>query len=375
MSSMIADNIDALGVYQVYTGTGTGSGFLIDDRHLVTNAHVVAPFREVAVELRDRSRVRGVVRRVHPRRDLAVVELERAVDGRVLAVAQAAPSPRQSVHILGFPIGLPLSLTEGVVSHPRQLLEEQYFVQTDAAINPGNSGGPILDDHQCIVAVTTCKIDSADSVGFGVPAADLARFITEFRAQGAAFGVQCPACEEFIDKAMRYCPSCGSKLDDGEEFGAFFNDTAAHPVVEFVEAALGRAGINPILARHGELNWSFYSGSAPIRIFSCCADHLNFSSPLAQPGKRGLGELFRYLLSDVHAPYSFDMCGSTLRMSYFVHLSDVFTPDAHDALTRNIVEFIAQADAMDDHLITTFGCVPANETHMDALAAAMPTHP
>lgn len=367
MIGNIADGVDALGVYQVYTGSGTGSGFLIDDRHFVTNAHVVAPYRQVAIEMRDRSRVLGLVRRVHPQRDLAMVELERAVDGQVLPLSSSPIRAKQAVHILGFPIGLPLSLTEGVVSHPRQLLDEQYFVQTDAAINPGNSGGPILDDDQKIVAVTTCKLDAADAVGFGIPAADVLRFVEEFRAQEADFGVQCPACEEFIAKASRYCPSCGSKLAAGEEFGAYFDETDSNPVNEFVEVALARSGINPVLARHGEMNWSFYSGSAPIKIWSCCPDHLNFVSPLAQVGRRKLDPLFRYLLSDEHAPYFFSMSGSVIRMSLFVHVSDVFTPDEHERLTRQVMEFITRADDMDDHLISSFGCAPATETHLEVL--------
>ena len=34
------------------------------------------------------------------------------------------------------------------MSNPKQQLEGQDFVQTDAAINPGNSGGPILDEQK-----------------------------------------------------------------------------------------------------------------------------------------------------------------------------------------------------------------------------------
>jgi serine protease Do len=180
------DDIEKLGIYQVYTGLGTGTGFLIDSNHLLTNCHVTAPYSDVAVELRDRSRISGRVRRLHPYRDLAIVELERAVDGEVLALSENAQlRPKQPVHILGFPVGLPLSLTEGVISHPRQLLDEQYFLQTDAAINPGNSGGPMLDDARQIIAVTTCKLTQADAVGFGIPVADVRLFIEEFRAMSS----------------------------------------------------------------------------------------------------------------------------------------------------------------------------------------------
>ena len=362
------DDIQRLGVYQVYTGSGTGSGFLIDATHLLTNCHVVSPYREVAVEMRDRSRILGTVRRLHPYRDLAIVELARSVDGEVLALSDGEQlEPKQVVHILGFPIGLPLSLTEGVISHSRQLLDEQYFLQTDAAINPGNSGGPMLDDQRRIIAVTTCKIDTADAVGFGIPIADVRRFIDDFRAQTSAFGVQCPACDELIAKATRYCPSCGSDLEATHDFGDYFETPDAHPLESFVEAALAKAGVDPVLARHGNHNWSFHSGSAPVKVWCCCSEHLNFSSPLAQTGNRRLQDLFAFLLSAEHAPFAFDLCGSTVRLNLVVHVSDVFTPSEHEELAARVGRFIAKADATDNLLIGTYGCPPAAETQMDFL--------
>ena len=370
MSAQQFESINQLGVFQVYTGSGTGSGFLIDARHLLTNSHVVAPYRQVAVEMRDRSRVSGTVRRVHPRRDLAIVELDRDMGERVLALSDDdMQHAKQPVHILGFPVGLPLSLTEGVVSHPRQLVDDQVFIQTDAAINPGNSGGPMLDDAQRIVAVTSSKLDAAESVGFGIPVADVRRFIAEFRGQTEPFGLHCPACEEFIAQATRHCPNCGTRLDDDDDCGDFFRSPDMQPVSQFVEAALQHANIDPVLARHGELNWSFYNGSALVRIFCCCADHLNFSCRLAQPGRRGLGELFAYLLSHEHAPFSFDLNGSIIRFNHVVHMADVFTPSEHPTLIARVGEFIARADAADDILIERFGCRPAPDTMIDRLDA------
>jgi serine protease Do len=362
------DDIEALGVYQVYTGTGTGSGFLIDATHLVTNCHVVQPYRQVAIEMRDRSRIIGQVRRVHPHRDLAIVELARPVDGEVLALSDGEQlRPKQVVHILGFPVGLPLSLTEGVISHARQLLDEQYFLQTDAAINPGNSGGPMLDDQRRIIAVTTCKLNAADSVGFGIPIADVRRFVEEFRAQTVAFGVNCPTCEELIDRAVRYCPSCGSDLETHHDFGEYFETPEAHPLVGFVEGALASANIDPVLARHGSHNWSFHIGSAPIKIWCCCSEHLNFSSPMAQTPSRGLNELFQFLLSAEHAPFSFDLVGSTVRLNLVVHISDVFLPAEHELLAERVRRFIEKADATDNLLISEYGCQPAPETQTDFL--------
>jgi serine protease Do len=363
-------SIEQLGVFQIFTGGGTGTGFLISPTVLLTNCHVVAPYRTVGVELRDRQRVVGKVRRIHPRRDLAVVELASPLPEAVLTVAGSEElQSQQKVRIIGFPVGLPLSLTEGVISNPRQLLDEQHFVQTDAAINPGNSGGPIIDGERRVIAMTTCKLTSADNVGFGIPGSDVRTFAEGFGAQTADFGVVCPSCEALLENANRYCDSCGSDLDD-LELESYFGGAEVHPVVAFVEDGLGKAGIDPVLARHGALNWSFYSGSAPIQIWSCCSEHLCFLSALAQPGKQNLGPLFRYLLSSEHAPFAFDMNENTIRLSLTVHATDIFTHGKPEELVERVASFIAAADRYDDKLISEYGCVPAPKTRLSFLKEA-----
>lgn len=361
-------DIQSTGVFQVFTGGGTGTAFLLDERHLLTNCHVVAPYRRVALEMRDRQRISADVRRINPMRDLAVLEIAEPLEGfEVLPLSpEGEMRARQSVSILGFPVGLPLSLTQGVVSHPRQLLEDQYFLQTDAAINPGNSGGPILDESHQVVAVTTCKLRAADMVGFGIPSSDAHRFVQSFREQEPDFGVECPACEVLVLDAKRYCDSCGSNLN---RLGvlAHFEDPDPHPIVDFVEGALSRADIDPVLARHGTHNWSFHRGSAPIKIWCCCSEHVCFSSPLARPGKRNLVGLFRYLLSPEHSPFSFDLEGNTVRLNHTVHMSDVFAKDQNPSIGDWIAKFVSLADEMDNRLIDEYGCTPAPGTELTFL--------
>src|SRR5437868_5575678 len=102
-------DIDSLGVFQVFTGGGTGTGFLLSDKVLLTNCHVVEPYRKVAIEKRDKKRIMGTVRRLHPKRDLAIVELSEPLAGEVLALSQTDDlKAKQELHIIGYPVGLPL---------------------------------------------------------------------------------------------------------------------------------------------------------------------------------------------------------------------------------------------------------------------------
>ena len=359
----IDKDIATLGVYQVFTGGGTGSGFLLDERTLLTNCHVVAPYRKVAVEKRDKQRILGTVRRVSPKRDLAIVELSEPLAGEPLTVADGAPLlAKQPVRIVGFPRGLPLSITEGVISNPKQQFAGSEYVQTDAAINPGNSGGPMFDDNWRVVAVTTCKMTYADNVGFGVPAPDVAEFIAGFREQDVEFGVLCTSCDGLLQSAERYCDNCGADLDD-LDLEVYFEEQEPHPLVAFVEKGLQAAQIDPVLARHGEENWSFHKGSAHIMVWSCCPDHLCFASPLAQLGKQKLGDLFRYLLSQEHAPFTFDLLGDVIRLHLTFHMSDVYAEDDGEA-AKWIAQFAEAADRFDNFLVETYGCRTAPDTQL-----------
>ena len=360
-------DIESLGVFQIFTGGGTGTGFLLNDRQLLTNCHVVAPYRKVAVEKRDKKRIVGTVRRLHPKRDLAIVDLAEPLAGEILALAQDDNlQAKQALQIIGYPVGLPLSITEGVISNPRQQLGDQHFVQTDAAINPGNSGGPILDDKKQVIAVTTCKLSSGDMIGFGIPIADVREFVTSFGGQTDEFGVMCTSCDVLLTSAERYCNGCGTDLED-VQLEHYFDPGEDHPIVQFVEGGLKKAGVDPLLARHGEENWSFHSGSAPIKIWSCCSHHLNFSSPLAQTGKQKLGELFRFLLSGEHAPFSFDLAENTIRLNLVFHMVDVHAHAGSDEVSGWIASFMKKADELDNVLIEQYGCVPAPETQVTFL--------
>jgi serine protease Do len=268
---------------------------------------------------------------------------------------------KQRIHILGYPVGLPLSVTEGVVSHPKQVFDDQLFLQTDAAINPGNSGGPILDDQWRIVAVTTCKLTQSEAVGFGIPADDVAQFVDEFRKQTESFGLQCPACEELISKDVRDCPNCGANFDHVEDLHEFFSPPDAEPLKAFVEGSLQHAGIDPVLARDGDRVWSFRAGNSTIRAWCCCSEHLNLTSVVAEVGQSQFEPLFRYMLDEQHAPYSYDLRGKSVRLVHVLHMADAFTPQVHEEHRERLAAFINKVAGEAPKLMKEFGCNNAPE--------------
>jgi putative serine protease PepD len=173
-------------VVSIRTGSGSGTGFLIDrNGTLVTNDHVVETATTVQVKFgTDGRTIQGAVKGVDASSDLAVVHIDPATIPSGTKPLEFADSRGVSVGdvaiAIGNPFGLDRTVTEGIVSSlGRTLRAPNGFqiddvIQTDAAINPGNSGGPLLDDGGKVIGVNsqiaTNGVSSGNvGIGFAVP--------------------------------------------------------------------------------------------------------------------------------------------------------------------------------------------------------------
>jgi S1-C subfamily serine protease len=130
-------------------GTSIGTGFLIGRRQVATVEHVVEGARVIRLLQQGKVVATAVTIGSDKARDIALLRANRPVKGHVLEVAASAPRLGEEVAALGFPLGLPLTVTRGSVSGMNRTIsiegvKRQRLMQTDAAVNPGNSGGPLL---------------------------------------------------------------------------------------------------------------------------------------------------------------------------------------------------------------------------------------
>ena len=172
----------------------TGSGVIVRGdlaRNLVvlTNNHVVAGAESSKIDI-----FLSDGRSLHPFRiwtdskaDIAVLELNR----NDLPAARLGNSDDAAVGswvlAMGSPFGLNHSVSQGIISgrgrHEVDLeragVENQDFLQTDAAINPGNSGGPLVNMKGEVVGINIAILSNGggnEGVGFSIPI-NLARWI------------------------------------------------------------------------------------------------------------------------------------------------------------------------------------------------------
>ena len=172
-------------VYLVLTGSGIGTAFAVDNRKLVTNAHVVDPIRPggkvTLFQANSPMPIEGIVRFSEPKRDLALISVS-GVDLSPIPLAESF-SANQSVACVGFPFStleaekapdggfvpaVSVGTINGVVDSddlasldgPNQY--KGFMVTSDALSNPGNSGSPVVDESGRLIGVLRSGIYSKD---------------------------------------------------------------------------------------------------------------------------------------------------------------------------------------------------------------------
>ncbi|MGQ9426944.1 S1C family serine protease [Gilvimarinus sp. F26214L] len=157
----------------------SGSGAVIANNRILTNAHVVADARYIQAQKHgDPRKYLARVIFVSHEADLAILEVDSPEffdDLEPLAVGDL-PEPMQEVSVYGFPGGgNSLSITKGILSRA----EHQFYAhsgsfllagQIDAAINPGNSGGPVIVNRKIVGVVMQANLNGrAENQGYFVP--------------------------------------------------------------------------------------------------------------------------------------------------------------------------------------------------------------
>eukprot|EP00439_Symbiodinium_sp_Y106_P052380 s4452_g7.t1 len=168
----------------------TGTGFLLDGRFVVTNAHVVHRAVSVLVRATVGPPVKWNARvlAVGLPCDLAILAVEDEFwkGKESLTLSRDIPKLDDNVTCIGFPVGGEnISVTRGVVSRIDVHHDGLLRVQIDAAINPGNSGGPVLGSHGKIVGVAASHLKHASNIGYIIPTQVLEQFISCAGLQGA----------------------------------------------------------------------------------------------------------------------------------------------------------------------------------------------
>ncbi|HZH33193.1 MAG TPA: trypsin-like peptidase domain-containing protein [Pyrinomonadaceae bacterium] len=156
----------------------SGSGFFIRPGQVLTNLHVVEGARRVEVKTLDgKGRIyasRGALD-FDEEADLAVLSVDVPHERtRVIELTTNLPEEGEGVFVIGNPLRLEGSVSDGIVSAVREVPNLGKIIQTTAPISHGNSGSPIFNYRGQVVGIVTVKVTNGQNINLALASARLA---------------------------------------------------------------------------------------------------------------------------------------------------------------------------------------------------------
>lgn len=159
-----------------------GSGFFVREGIITTNLHVIE------------GAARGYAKLIGQKRKYEIpgtVGIDETSDLVLLAVNGAkAPSlplgdsaevmVGDEVYVVGNPLGLEGTFSQGIVSGVRQFGSDT-LLQITAPISPGSSGGPVLNSDGKVIGIAMATFESGQNLNFAIPASYLASLLTNIK--------------------------------------------------------------------------------------------------------------------------------------------------------------------------------------------------
>lgn len=162
---------------------GWGTGFMIQDKYIVTNFHVIDGAKELDTYfIGEKEATPLILWGYSEESDIAVLKIEKDFPSCSWSDSDSIPLA-ETLYVIGWPndwglfkdADIEAAITKGTYSRPIKTKEGPTFIQTDAAINPGNSGGPLVS--KCgVVGINEMKLSwssedmPSEGMGFAISA-------------------------------------------------------------------------------------------------------------------------------------------------------------------------------------------------------------
>ncbi len=162
-----------------YDGNGealmTGSGFFIRPGQVVTNLHVIRGAKSCEIKTLDgKGRVYPVAGTlaIDQEGDLAILGVDMPSEkARSSDVSSTLPDEGEKIFVIGNPLKLEGSVSDGIVSAVREVPAVGKIIQITAPISHGNSGSPVFNLQGQVIGVVTVKVTNGQNINLAIASA------------------------------------------------------------------------------------------------------------------------------------------------------------------------------------------------------------
>ena len=148
-----------------------GSGFFVEKDRIVTNRHVLEGAHRAEIHSSTGAvfPVKAVLA-VDAEGDIALLKIDApSTQIRPLPLDKTSPQEGESIVVIGNPLGLEGSVTNGIVSAVRDIPTFGRIIQITAPISSGSSGSPVVNMQGQVIGIATLQITGGQSVNFAIP--------------------------------------------------------------------------------------------------------------------------------------------------------------------------------------------------------------
>ncbi len=159
-----------------------GSGFFVRDGIIATNLHVVAGAARGYAKLvgqKAKYDIAGIVG-IDGARDLVILSVTGAKAPSLSLGNSSQVAVGDEVYVVGNPLGLEGTFSQGIVSSVRQIGSDT-LLQITAPISPGSSGGPVLNAQGEVIGVAVATFKGGQNLNFAIPVSYLASLLSDIK--------------------------------------------------------------------------------------------------------------------------------------------------------------------------------------------------
>lgn len=149
---------------------GQGSGFFIEKGKIITNRHVLRGAHSVKIKSHSGEFYAIDVFADNRECDLMILSVPYDAGGSNPPPSNhSIPKEGQTIIVIGNPLGLEATVSDGIVSAHRELKPFGQVIQITSPISPGSSGSPVFNLYGEVIGVASFQIYQGQNLNFAIP--------------------------------------------------------------------------------------------------------------------------------------------------------------------------------------------------------------
>jgi hypothetical protein len=162
-------NMNVGSTVKIIADNGQGSGFFVGPNIIATNYHVVEGATIAECEVNGSNFRYEIEGYVAADRDLDLILLKvKGLNRPKVLMASNPVSPGDPIYVIGSPLGLSATISDGIVSGLRAANGFQR-IQISAPISPGSSGGAVFNDTGELIGIAVSTYLKGQNLNFAIP--------------------------------------------------------------------------------------------------------------------------------------------------------------------------------------------------------------